>query len=782
MKKNFLEQLKSKILVLDGAMGTRLISRGLDSRLAMQYNVEKPNEIIDIHKSYRLAGSDVIYSNTFGANSFNLKDTGYTVAQIIKSAYKNAKVSTDGFIAYSCGPLGKLMYPTGELRFEEAYERFLEQAKVVAELGFDLVVIETFTDIAELRSAILAFKENTDLPIVCSMSFDENGRTFSGNDIESFARIAGGLGVDALGLNCGLGADKTLKNAVELSKHTTLPIFIKPNAGMPVYENGKTSYDMSADDFASWVGEIVKTVPNVQAVGGCCGTDDNYIRLLANHEFETAQKSFNKSITPALCSAQRRVEFDKFFVIGERLNPTGKPTLKKALQELDLEYVYGLCAEQIALGAQVIDVNVGMAGIDEAYVLGEIVEYLSGKISVPLCIDTTNVKALETALRRACGVVLINSVNGERESLKNVLPLCEKYGACIIGLCLDERGISENPTVRVEIAERIVKTCAGYGICKDRVFIDALTMAISVDDKNAVRTLDTLKKLNEYGVKTVLGLSNVSFGLPQRERINGVFYNFAKAQGLSCAIINPALCEVVDDFVAKSAVLGVDKDCEAYVAKYASAKSVVDKSREHTLKECVYFGLAVEGAKRVKEIATVDNYSDIINNDVISALNELGDDFALGKCFLPQLMSGAESARVILDYIRDKFMSDKDEKGAKIVLATVKGDVHDIGKNIVKAVLSNYGYDVIDLGRDVEIDKIISEIEKSNAKIVGLSALMTTTMNSMEESVVALRDRFPNLLILVGGAVVTNDFAERIGAKYAENAQECIKVLQNQGF
>lgn len=784
MKLKFLEKIKEDVLIFDGAFGTRLIALGLDSAKAMQYNVEKPDVITNIHRSYREAGSNVLYSNTFGANSYNLESSGYTVEQIIRTAYKNLKNASDGntFLVYSCGPLGKLMYPTGELRFEDAYNHFKEQADIVSQLGFHAVVTETFTDITELRAAILAFSENTDLPIISSMSFDENGRTFAGNSIETFARIAQGLGVSALGLNCGLGAKKTLDNAKRLAKYTTLPIFVKPNAGMPVYVDGVTKYDTTPEEFAKQIFDIVSQVPNVHGVGGCCGTNQEYISALKSTEFIKAQVELNKSIPPAVCSGQEVVYFDDFLVIGERLNPTGKPTLKKALLELDLDYVYGLCAEQIALGAKVIDVNVGMAGIDEPYVLGEIVEYLSGRLTVPLCIDTTNVDALKIALRRASGIVMINSVNGERESLASVLPLASKYGCSLIGLCLDEGGISDNPTIRVNIAERIIKTSAGYGISQDRLFIDALTMAISVDDNNAVRTLDTVKRLTENGINTVLGLSNVSFGLPQRERINGVFLRLAKKAGLTSAIINPALSEIEEDFVTTSALLGADKNCENYINKYSNAKTVVDKTKEHSLKECVYFGLATEGAKRIKEVANEENYAKIINDDIISALNLLGDEFGEGKCFLPQLMAGAESARTMLDYIKDTFMSATRQEGSVILLATVKGDIHDIGKNIVKAVLSNYGYNVVDLGRDVSVEDIKDAVKKHNPKAVGLSALMTTTLKSMQDTVVELKGEFPDTLLLLGGAVVTREFATGLGAEYSENPQECVKVLQKYGF
>ncbi len=782
MSKGFLEKLNKDVLIFDGAMGTRLIALGLDSARAMQYNVEKPDVIESIHHSYVTAGSNVLYSNTFGANRFNLENTGYSVEQVIESAYENVKKASEGrtFLVYSCGPLGKLMYPTGSFRFEEAYECFLEQAKVVATLGFDAVVTETFTDITELRAAILAFRENTDLPILSSMSFDENGRTFAGNSIEVFARVSEGLKVDALGLNCGLGAEKTLKNAEKLSKCTELPIFVKPNAGMPVFSNGVTTYDTNPSGFSSQIYDIVRCVPNVHGVGGCCGTDENYISALSKLEFERA-KSTSAVLPAGVCSGQAVVCLDDFIVIGERLNPTGKPLLKKALTELDLDYIYGMCAEQIALGAKIIDVNVGMAGIDEPYVMGEVVEYLSGRLSAPLCIDTTNVDALKIALRRASGVVLINSVNGEQASMNAVLPLADKYGAGLIGLCLDESGISNDSVERIDIANRIINNADNYGIGKDRILIDGLTMSISVDNNNAKRTLDVVKSLSEKGIKTVLGLSNVSFGLPQRERINGVFLRLAKENGLTAAIINPALTELYDD-VTEQTLLGYDDGCKRYISAYSNAKTVVDKTKEHTLKECIYFGFSTEGAKRIRELANSENYSKIISEDIIGALNELGDDFGDGKCFLPQLMAGAESARVMLDYIKENFMSSNDVRGAKIILATVKGDIHDIGKNIVKAVLSNYGYEVLDLGRDVSKDEILSAIEKFNPQAVGLSALMTTTLMSMQETAIAIKESFPNVLVLLGGAVVTKEFAAGLGVEYSENAQECVKVLQKFGF
>lgn len=784
MKKDFLTEFNNGLLIFDGAMGSKLISQGLDSGQAMRYNVKNSAVISSIHKSYVNAGAEVIYTNTFSANDFGIKDPKISVEHVIKSALKNAKNASkeNTFILYSCGPLGKLMYPTGEMRFEHAYGYFLRQARAVNKLNdFDGVVLETFTDLSELRAAILAFKENTDLPILCSMSFDQNGRTFAGNNLETFARVVEGLGVNGIGLNCGLGADKTLVNAKKLAKYTSLPIFVKPNAGMPIYKDGKTEYTVTPKEFAEQIKQIVASVPGVHGVGGCCGTNEEFISELASTEFEICAKKREK-VKPALCSGQKVVNFDKFLVVGERLNPTGKPALKKALMTFDFDYIYSLCSEQIAMGAKVLDVNVGMAESDELGLMGEIVEYLSGRISVPLCIDSTKPEVIECALRRACGIVLINSVNGDRNSLEKILPLARKYGACLIGLCLDEKGIPDSPEKRFDIAERIRKNAIGYGISEDRLYFDGLTMAISVNESNALKTLDTVKKLKNSGLKTILGLSNVSFGLPQRDRINSAFYYLAKQAGLSGAIVNPALSPSCDDEISKNAILAMDKNCSEYVATYSVEQKFLNKRVEHTIKECVYFGLSAEGLERIKERSNSSNYEQIINKDIIEALNELGNDFEKGKCFLPGLMSGADAARIMLDYLKENFMKGKNHEGASIILATVKGDIHDIGKNIVKAVLSNYGYNVIDLGRDVAPAIILDAIEEYTPSAVGLSALMTTTLDSMEETTSLIREKYPNLPILLGGAVVNSEFANRLGANYSENAQDCVNVLRRIGI
>lgn len=784
MRRDFLTEFNNNLLVFDGAMGTQLIRRGLDSGQAMSYNVKKGSVISSIHKAYVNAGAEVIYTNTFGANEFNLEDGRIKVEQVIRAALRNAKSAAkeNTFILYSCGPLGKLMYPTGEMRFEHAYGYFARQAKAVAKLnGFDGVVIETFTDLAELRAAILAFKENTDLPVLCSMSFDENGRTFAGNSLETYARVVEGLGVNGIGLNCGLGADKTLLNAQKLSKFTSLPLFVKPNAGMPVYRDGKTEYDSTPLEFAEQIAKIVSLVPGIHGIGGCCGTDENYISELCSTEFELCSTKREKP-TFAVCSGQNVVSLDNFVVIGERLNPTGKPTLKKALKIFDMDYVYGLCAEQIALGAKVLDVNVGMADSDELGIMGEVVEYLSGRISAPLCIDSTKVDVIECALRRACGVVIINSVNGDRKSMEKIMPLAAKYGAAIIGLCLDEGGIPETAQKRVDIAERIRKNAAGYGIGEDRILFDSLTMAISVNNTNANVTLEGVKMLKGAGLKTVLGLSNVSFGLPQRDRINGMFYYLAKQAGLSSAIVNPALSPNGEDDVAKNAVLGLDKNCGDYITVYSIESKTLDKKTKHNLKECVYFGLSGEGLERIKDVCNENNYKQIIDEEIVSALNELGDDFENGKCFLPGLMSGADAARVMLDYIKDNFMKGLGRDGATVILATVKGDIHDIGKNIVKAVLSNYGYNVVDLGRDVSTESVMAAIEEVKPSAVLLSALMTTTLDSMENTTRIIKDKYPDLLILLGGAVVNSEFARKLGAGYAENAQGCVSLLKKYGI
>lgn len=781
MKNSLLSEFNKNLLIFDGAMGTELIKRGLDSRHAMSYNVKKSSVISSIHKSYVNAGAEVIYTNTFSANEYNEDTAKYGLERIIKCALKNAKSASkeNTYIMYSCGPLGKLMYPTGDMRFEHAYDHFARQARIVSKLnGFDGVVLETFTDLAELRAGILAFRENCSLPIFCSMSFDESGRTFSGNSLEVYARIVETLGVSGIGLNCGLGADKTCVNAKKLAKYTSLPIFVKPNAGMPIYRNGVSEYDVSPEEFTVQMQKIVSQVPGIHGIGGCCGTDNRFISALTSAEYELCDKKRDE-IKFALCSPQNTVSLDKFTVIGERLNPTGKPALKKALTTFDFDYVYGLCAEQIAMGANVLDVNVGMAESDELGIMGEIVEYLSGKISVPLCIDSTKPEVIECALRRACGIVLINSVNGDRKSMEKVLPLAEKYGSAIIGLCLDEKGIPNAPKKRVDIAQRIRKNAIGYGIGEDRILFDSLTMAISVNNENAGITLETVRLLKNNGLKTVLGLSNVSFGLPQRDRINSTFYYLAKQAGLSSVIVNPALDANGADEISKNAILGMDKNCAEYIATYSDENKTLDKRVEHTVHECVYFGLLGEGLERIQEVCNEENYQRIIDEEIIGALNELGNDFEQGKRFLPGLMSGADCARAMLDYIKENFIKGGKREGSSIILATVKGDIHDIGKNIVKAVLSNYGYNVIDLGRDVSTENVLGAIDEFKPSAVGLSALMTTTLDSMEKTTLTIKEKYPEVPVLLGGAVVSSDFAKRLGAYYSENAQDCVKVLKN---
>lgn len=767
----FREAIYKKRIYLDGAMGSELIKRGYPTQNAEELSITAPDVITDIHRAYVNAGSNAVYTNTFGANSLKLKSK-YSLIEIIRAGIHCARASKAEYVGYDCGPLGALLYPYGELTFEKAYDYFAEQAKIVANEAVDFVVIETIADTLELKAAVLAFKENTDLPIICSMTFDKGGRTFVGSSVGAYALIAEGLGVDAIGINCGSGPDIMKENIKELIKYATVPVFAKPNAGIPSYVNGETVYDMDVERFTYEMDQIARFGVNI--LGGCCGTNAEYIQNVIETTKDLGFTIFNNRVD-AVCSGRRVVELTAPIIVGERLNPTGKPLLKKAIIEDDYDYILNIATEQLASGADILDVNMGMSGIDEAEKLVATVKILQGVIDAPLQLDSARSNAIENALRVIDGVPIINSVNGEEKSLNSILPLAKKYGAYIIALCLDENGIPDLEG-RLNIADKIIKRAEEYGISSDKLIFDPLTLAISVDTDNAKITLDGVKRLYEKDLKTTLGLSNVSFGLPYREGVNATFYELAVDAGLTLAIINPSMKRNRNP-LAERALLGMDKNCENYIEVYSDYKIEPIQESELTIDACIIRGLKNEAVEIARAIINKDNYIYIINNNIISALNQLGSEYEKGKAFLPQLIAGAESAKAVLSYIREHFMGESEEQKAVMLVATVKGDVHDIGKNIVKAVLSNYGYKIHDLGKNVSTEEILSAIEKYSPRIIGLSALMTTTLDNMAESVASIRALYPDIIIMVGGAVVTPDFASRIGANYSKDAQECVKVL-----
>ena len=760
---------------LDGGMGSTLISMGYSTNGAEKLNLSSPSAIKKIHDGYFAAGSDIVYTNTFGAN--RLKLPGENLRQIITAAVKTARLSAgdDRYVGYSCGPLGELLEPFGSMTFDEAYDCFREQAEIVANLDADCVVLETITDLKELKAAILAFREHTNLPVWASMSFESNKRTYTGVSIGGFVLTAQGLGVDALGVNCGMGPDMMYENALELTKYASVPVFVKPNAGMPYFKDGKTFYDVDADLFAEQMSKIADL--GISMLGGCCGTTAEYIKKTKEATEGKPYRIFG-NITDAVCSASKVVPLSPTLVIGERINPTGKPRLKQALTDGDFDYLVSLAVEQTEAGAQILDVNVGMGGIDEKECLVKAVDVVQAVSELPLCVDTSRKTALDEALRHAVGVVILNSVNGEEQSMADVFPLAKKYGAYVIGLCLDGDGVPETAEKRLEIACRILDGAEKYGVERDKILIDALTMAVSVNDNNAAVTAETVRRLTEMGVKTVLGLSNVSFGLPNRNVINGEFLRQMIEMKLTAAIINPTLKPRADKY-ARKALAGQDKGCADYIANVGGIKAEETASKEVGVFDAVLKGLKGECGRLFKEKINKDNFMSVIDGDIIPALNELGRRYEEGKAFLPQLIAGAESAKVLLDEIKASYMTESSAAKAVMLIATVKGDVHDIGKNIVKAVLSNYGYKIIDLGKDVGFEKIKENIDKYKPSIVGLSALMTTTLDNMADIVKKIKAYDKNIVVAVGGAVVTQSFAASIGADvYSKDAQEAVRKLE----
>jgi len=771
---NFEEAIKTKRIYLDGAMGSRLIALGLDSGRADALNIENPQAITEIHRSYVAVGSNCVYTNTFSANS--LKQKEYPLEQIIFSAVNNAKNSGAEYVGYDCGPLGALLYPYGELSVDDAYRLFAEQAKIVANTKVDFVAIETMSDTLELKCAIRAFKDFCNLPIIATMSFEKTGRTFVGDTPQAFVLIAEGLGVNALGINCGTGAREAFDNIREIAKTTSLPIVAKLNAGMPTFKEGKTQYDTTPQEFGKEVKRLAMLGATI--IGGCCGTNPEYIQAAIKNTIDLPF-FLPKNNIDAVCSGRCVMPLIKGIKVGERLNPTGKPLLKKAIIEDDFDYILGVCASQCREGADILDINAGVAGVDEREKLPEIVSRIQSITDRPLQLDSSNPLALEKALERVDGIPIINSINGEEKVMSNILPLAKKYGAYIVALCLDENGIPDTVEGRLKIAEKIAKNVENTGISTDKLIFDALTLAVSVDKNNPQITLQTLQALNKKGYKTTLGLSNISFGLPARNIINDTFYALAKEKGLTMAILNPAMptASAEERKFAENVLSGVDEGAKKYIEKFCGYTLPQKPIADLSVNECIVRGLKEEGVQGVKKLFAALDYKDILENYVIKGLDEVGELYEKGQAFLPQLMAGAESAKSILDCLKNHFLKESDNKGEIILFATVKGDVHDIGKNIVKAVMSNYGYRIIDLGKNVSTDNILQNIEKYAPSGIGLSALMTTSLLSMEETVKAVKEKYPHMAIVVGGAVVTPDFAKSIGAAYSKDANNCVKVF-----
>jgi 5-methyltetrahydrofolate--homocysteine methyltransferase len=782
------------ITFLDGAFGTMLQSRGLKpGETPEDWNITHPESVREIHREYLASGADIINANTFGANSLKYHGA-YRIEEIISAGIGIAREACDGFdskkVALDIGPTGRLLKPTGELDFERAYDAFAESVRYGVKAKADLILIETFGDAMELKAAILAAKENSNLPIYATVALSEDGKLLTGADIECIGTLFETLGVDVCGFNCGLGPDKLIPYVEKLSHITHLPIAVKANAGMPKVVNGKTIFTVGAEEFAQNAARLVDA--GASFIGGCCGTTPKHIAavksVLANREISRSVP-IERTIISSGCSSVE-LKSGEGIIIGERINPTGKKKLKEAYINGDTAYVLREAVTQVDAGAKILDVNCGVPGIDEADVLDSTVIAVQGVTTVPLQIDTADANALQRALRHVNGKALVNSVNGKQESMDNIFPLVKKYGGTIVALCLDESGIPETSQGRIEIAKKILTEGKKYGFKEKDFVFDALTLAVSADPNAAIVTLETVKRLTEeLNVNTVLGVSNVSFGLPNRPRLNNAMYTLACQAGLSCAIANPSAISLCDDEEAFDVLLGRDKNCEHWIEANQQATPTVVTTENladdiSSLRLSIKRGLKDDAKSYASKLLNSGNDAmSVIQNGIVPSLEEVGSNFESGKVFLPQLLMSADAAGAAFESVKSAMRATSNtpaSKGNPIVIATVKGDIHDIGKNIVRALLENYGFDVIDLGRDVAPEKIVEAVKKSNAMMVGLSALMTTTVGAMAETIALLRKEELSCKICVGGAVVTQDYADEIGADfYGKDAMCTVRFAES---
>lgn len=781
---DFKTLLKKNYIILDGAMGTMLQSQGLEvGGIPEVLNITEPEKLINIHKSYINAGSNIIYANTFGANRYKMEESGYSVDELISSAVKNAKTACKGtntLVALDIGPIGQLLEPTGTLSFNEAYDIFKEQ--ILAGKDADIIVFETMTDLYEVKAGVLAAKENSDKPILVTMTFEENMRTFTGCAISSMALTLNGLGVDAIGINCSLGPKELLPIVEELSKWTNLPIVVKPNAGLP--DPITNEYNVDAKEFALYIKELNKY--GIRIVGGCCGTTPEYIKETIKILSTLEPVKQIKPIPSAICSPTTTVVIDRPRIIGERINPTGKKLFKEALINNNIDYILSQAIEQIQGGAEILDVNVGLPEINEKEMMIKAIKSIQSIVDVPLQIDSTIPEVLESALRVYNGKPLINSVNGEEETMHNIFPLVKKYGGAILGLTIDKDGIPKKAEGRIKIAEKILQTALSYGIPKEDVYIDCLTLTASAEQDSVLETLNALEAVkNKLGLKTVLGVSNISFGLPNRGLINSTFLSMALMKGLDLPIMNPNVESMTGAVRAYNLLANHDKNSTEFIKNYSNTKpqtiSVDNNSNNNTLEYAIETGLKNEAKTITKKLLETKTPMEIINQIIIPALDKAGTEFESGKIFLPQLILSAGVAQEAFEILKKEISKtniDSVSKG-KIIVATVKGDVHDIGKNIVKVLLENYGYEVIDLGKDVDYDVVLNAVKETNCKLVGLSALMTTTLNSMAETIKILKENNCNCKIMVGGAVLTPEYAETIGADYySKDAKQSVDIAK----
>lgn len=787
------EMLKNdEFILLDGAMGTMLQASGLKlGGIPEELNFSSPELIEDIHRKYIAAGARAVYANTFGANRYKLANSGHSVEETVKKGIEIARKAADGkaLVVLDVGPIGRMLRPTGDLSVSEAYEMFKEI--MIAGKDADYIAIETMTDLMEIKTALLAAKENTDLPVVCTMTFEKNLRTFTGCTVASMALTLGGMGADAIGMNCSLGPKEALPICEELLKWSSVPVLIRPNAGLP---DPKTNeYSVTPAEYADIIAQMADM--GVKLFGGCCGTNPEFISEMAKRLSGRKYSRNIPEIPAAVCSASNVVTIDTVRVIGERINPTGKKLFKEALKRRDLDYIMKQAIEQTEGGAEILDVNVGLPEIDEREMMLAAVDAVQSVTDAPLQIDTTELDVLEAALRNVSGKPIVNSVNGEDEKLDTVLPLVKKYGAAVVGLTLDKDGIPKTAEKRFEIAEKILKRAMEYGIPKRDVFIDCLTLTASAEQDGAVETLKAMRGVREkLGLKNVLGVSNISFGLPNRELVNSTFLTMAMNSGLDLPIMNPNSAAMIGAVGAFRLLSGYDRNGKDYIERFGADKVVTQTVKADTaasaavsgekgdIVHAVASGLKAECAEAAQKLLSEGtDPMVIINEKLIPALDMVGEKFEKGQIFLPQLIQSAGAAQAAFDVIK-KNISERggsSESRGRVVLATVKGDVHDIGKNIVKTLLENYGFEVIDLGKDVDYEVVADAAVKYDVRLVGLSALMTTTLKSMENTIKLLRERGVNCKIVVGGAVLTPAYAEKLGADfYAKDAKETVDIAK----
>ena len=778
----FKEKFNNSILFFDGAMGTELQKNGLKKgELPENLNIHSPEIVARVHKSYLDAGCNIISTNTFGANSLKFDNVNEIITKSVEIT-KNAIAESgkEAFVALDMGPLGKLLKPYGDLEFQTAYDLYKEQVIAGKNAGADLILIETMGDLYEIKTAVLAAKENTDLPVLVSMIFDEKGILLTGADIKTAVITLEGLGVDGIGMNCGLGPDQMLELLKEMKKYSSTPIFVQPNAGLPVSINGVTTYNVTPDEFAQKQLEILKN--GACALGGCCGTTPDHIKAMIDLcRNEKIEKISKKQIT-AVTSYSKTVIFEnKPIIIGERINPTGKKMLKEALRNNDMDYIYREGVTQADVGADVLDVNVGLPEIDEPVMMQNAVLGLQSILNTPLQIDTSDSVAMEKALRIYNGKPMVNSVNGKEKVMEEVFPLVKKYGGVLVCLTLDENGIPETVEGRIDVAKRIIERAEEYGITKENLVFDPLCMTVSTNKDNAKITLECIEKLNkDLGVKTVLGVSNVSFGLPNRELLNSTFFTLAMQKGLGAGIINPKSDAMMNAYYSYCALNGLDDNFEQYIANVTDTKAEI-KTTDVDLKTAVVKGLKSQAKEQTKLELKTKTPIEIIDGILVPALNEVGKGFEENTIFLPSLLMSAETAGASFEIIKEHIgnSGEKTEEKGKILIATVEGDIHDIGKNIVKVLLENYGFSVIDMGKDITPEAIVEKAEKENIKLVGLSALMTTTVPSMEKTISLLKEKNPQIAVMVGGAVLTEDYAKTIGADfYGKDAMASVRIAE----